>query len=114
MLHTRVCDLLHITHPIVSGGMGSWTSVALVSSVSNAGGLGVIGATLSSPAQIREQVTAVRAATSKPFGVNFLLFVIEQREASFAAALEARPPVISFAWARPDQDLRAYVQRAHE
>jgi NAD(P)H-dependent flavin oxidoreductase YrpB (nitropropane dioxygenase family) len=63
---------------------------------------------------MREQLAAIRTATTKPFGVNFLLFVIEEVEASFAAALEARPPVVSFARARPDQDLRAYVQRVHE
>jgi nitronate monooxygenase/enoyl-[acyl-carrier protein] reductase II len=63
---------------------------------------------------MREHIAAVRVATTKPFGVNFLLFVIEEVEASFAAALEDGPPVVSFAWARPDQDLRAYVQRAHE
>ena len=44
--------------------------------------------------------------------MNFLLFLTD--EASFAAALEARPPVVSFAWARPDQDLRHYVQRVHD
>jgi NAD(P)H-dependent flavin oxidoreductase YrpB (nitropropane dioxygenase family) len=114
MLHTRVCDLLGITHPIVLGGMGSATSVGLVTAVSNAGGLGILGATLLSPVQIHEQIAAIRAATAKPFGANFLLFVMEEAEASFAAALEARPPVVSFAWARPDQDLRAYVQRVHE
>jgi enoyl-[acyl-carrier protein] reductase II len=106
--------LLGITHPIVLGEMGSATSVGLVTAVSNAGGLGILGATLLSPVQIHEQIAAIRAATAKPFGANFLLFVIEEVEASFAAALEARPPVVSFAWARPDQDLRAYVQRVHE
>jgi NAD(P)H-dependent flavin oxidoreductase YrpB (nitropropane dioxygenase family) len=114
MLHTRVCDLLGITHPIVLGGMGSATSARLVASVSNAGGLGILGATLLNPLQTREQIAAVRAATAKPFGVNFLLFVIEEVEASLAAALETRPSVVSFAWARPDQDLRACVQRVHD
>ena len=44
--------------------------------------------------------------------MNFLLFLTN--EANFAAALEARPPVVSFAWARPDQDLHHYVQRVHD
>jgi NAD(P)H-dependent flavin oxidoreductase YrpB (nitropropane dioxygenase family) len=112
MLRTRICDLLDITHPIVLGGMGSGTSVALVAAVSEAGGLGILGTALLSAAQIREQVPAIRAVTSKPFGVNFLLFMTE--EASFAAALEARPPVVSLAWARPDQDLHTFVRRVHE
>ncbi len=114
MLHTRVCDLLGITHPIVLGGIGSATSVGLVTAVSNAGGLGTLGASLLRPQQVREQIAAIRAATTKPFGVNFLLFMAEEIEASLAAALEARPPIVAFAWARPDQDLRAYVQRVHD
>ena len=43
MIHTRICGLLGITHPIVLGGMGSATSPALVSAVSNAGGYGTLG-----------------------------------------------------------------------
>jgi NAD(P)H-dependent flavin oxidoreductase YrpB (nitropropane dioxygenase family) len=113
MIHTRICDLLGITHPIVLGGMaGGHTAAPLVAAVSNAGGLGILGGTMLSPSQLREQTAAIRAATKKPFGVNFLLFFTE--EAGLAAALEARPPVVSFAWARPDQDLRPYVQRAHD
>ena len=112
MLHTRICDLLGIAHPIVLGGMGFGTSVPLVAAVSNAGGLGTLAVTGFKPPMISEQIAAIRSATEKPFGVNFLLFLAD--EASFAAALEARPPVVSFAWARFDQDLRPYVQRVHE
>ncbi|WP_089936431.1 NAD(P)H-dependent flavin oxidoreductase [Candidatus Entotheonella palauensis] len=112
MLHTPVCDLLGITYPIVLGGMGSATSVPLVAAVSQAGGLGTLGATGRSAAQISEAIAGIRAATDKPFGVNYLLFRIE--EESFAAALAARPPVMAFAWARQDQDLRPYFQRAHD
>ena len=112
MIHTPVCDLLGITHPIVLGGMASGTSVPLVTAVSNAGGLGTLGVTGLNTAQVREQIAAIHTATAQPFGVNFLLFLTD--EASFAAALEARPPVVSFAWARPEQDLRHYVQRVHD
>jgi NAD(P)H-dependent flavin oxidoreductase YrpB (nitropropane dioxygenase family) len=61
---------------------------------------------------VREQVAAIRAATDKPFGLNYLLFRVD--EESFAAALEARPAVIAFAWAHPEQDLRPYIQRVHD
>lgn len=112
MIHTPVCDLLGITHPIVLGGMATGTSVPLVAAVSNTGGLGILGVTGQSATEIGEQIAAIRAATAKPFGVNFLLFLTN--DANFAAALEARPPVVSFAWARPDQELRHYVQRVHD
>ena len=112
MLRTRICDLLGITHPIVLGGMASGTSTALVTAVSQAGGFGTLGATNLSAEQVQTQLGAIRAATAKPFGVNFLLFLMQ--ESSFSAALAARPPVVSFAWARPDQDLRSYFQRVHD
>jgi NAD(P)H-dependent flavin oxidoreductase YrpB (nitropropane dioxygenase family) len=112
MIHTPVCDLLGITHPIVLGGMATGTSVPLVAAVSNTGGLGILGVTGQSATDIGEQIAAIRVATAQPFGVNFLLFLTN--EANFAAALEARPPVVSFAWARPDQDLHHYVQRVHD
>jgi NAD(P)H-dependent flavin oxidoreductase YrpB (nitropropane dioxygenase family) len=92
--------------------MATGTSVPLVAAVSNTGGLGILGVTGQSAAEIQEQIAAIRAATPKPFGVNFLLFLTS--EANFAAALEARPPVVSFAWARPDQNLQHYIQRVHD
>jgi len=112
MVRTAVCDLLDIEHPIALGGMGSATSPALVAAVSKAGGLGALGCHYLSPAQINERTTAIRLETNKPFGLNFLTF--DTREDSFAAALELRPAVMQFAWARPDQDLKAYSDRAHD
>lgn len=111
MIRTPVCKLLDIEHPIALGGMGSATSPALVSAVSRAGGLGALGCHYLTPDQIRERTAAIRQATNKPFGLNFLLF--DTREDSFAAALDLRPAVMQFAWARPDQDLKAYFGRAH-
>lgn len=112
MLHTRICELLGITHPVVLGGMASGTSVPLVAAVSQAGGLGTLGVTGMDAGQLRERIREIRQATDQPFGVNFLLFRIEAD--SFSAALEARPNVVAFAWARADQDLRPYIQRVHD
>ena len=101
MIQTPVCKLLDIDYPIALGGMGSATSPELVSAVSNAGGLGALGCHYLTPEQIGERTTAIRGQTNKPFGLNFLLF--DTREDSFAAALEFRPAVMQFAWARPQQ-----------
>jgi NAD(P)H-dependent flavin oxidoreductase YrpB (nitropropane dioxygenase family) len=92
--------------------MATGTSVPLVVAVSQAGGLGTLGVSTLSTAQIRTQIAAIREATDKPFGVNFLLF--RTQEEAFMAAVEAQPPVVSFAWARPDQNLRSYFQRVHD
>lgn len=112
MIHTPVCDLLGIRHPIVLGGMAGSTSVPLVAAVSNAGGLGTLGIARTPAEQIPKDISAIRETTTGPFGVNFLLFVA--REPAIDAALKARPPVFSAAWARADQDLRVLFGRAHE
>ena len=112
MIHTPICDLLKIEHPIVLGGMGSATSAKLVAAVSNAGGFGTLGTSIYNVEQITAEVKAIRAATDKPFGLNHLLF--RMKEEDFAATLATRPDVIAFAWARRDQDLRTYIKRAHD
>ena len=112
MIRTPVCDLLDIEHPIALGGMGSATNPALVAAVSRAGGLGALGCHYLTPDQIRERTAAIRNETNKPFGLNFLTF--DTREDSFSAALDLRPAVMQFAWARPDQELKTYFNRAHD
>jgi NAD(P)H-dependent flavin oxidoreductase YrpB (nitropropane dioxygenase family) len=111
MLRTRICALLGIEHPIVLGGMGSATSPELVAAVSTAGGLGVLGATRQSPEELARDAAAIRAATTRPFGLNLLLFM--ERPGQYEALLAARPKVISAAWAALEQDLGGYVARAH-
>ena len=112
MIRTRLCGMLKIEHPIALGGMGSIYAPELVAAVSNAGGLGAMGCHGLSPEQIRAGTEAIRAQTNKPFALNFLLFCI--RDDSFTAALELRPPLIAFAWPRPEQDLRPFIDRAHD
>ncbi len=72
-LNTRVTKLLGIEHPIIQGGM-AWTATwELAAAVSNAGGLGVIGAGQMPTDLLREQIRAAKAATDRPFGVNLML-----------------------------------------
>jgi NAD(P)H-dependent flavin oxidoreductase YrpB (nitropropane dioxygenase family) len=112
MIHTRICTLLEIRHPIVLGGMGGGaTGAPLVAAVSNGGGLGILGTSGMDGAKLTSEVEAIRRATDKPFGINHLLFEVD--EARFSVTLEEKPAVASFAWARADQDLRAYFDRAH-
>jgi NAD(P)H-dependent flavin oxidoreductase YrpB (nitropropane dioxygenase family) len=111
MIHTRICDLLGIVHPIVLGGMGTATTAPLVAAVSNAGGFGTLGTSAFNAASLDTEVAAIRERTEKPFGINHLLFQIQ--EDMFAVTLSAKPRVAAFAWARKDQNLREYFQRAH-
>ncbi len=72
-LHTRLTTLLGIQHPIIQGGM-AWTATArLAGAVSNAGGLGVIGAGHMPTDSLRDEIRNAKAITSKPFGVNLML-----------------------------------------
>jgi NAD(P)H-dependent flavin oxidoreductase YrpB (nitropropane dioxygenase family) len=112
MLHTRVCDLLGIEHPVALGGMGSIYSPELVAAVSNAGGFGAVGCHYLEAERIRVAVAAVRERTNKPFALNFLIFDLE--EEPYAAALATRPSAIAFGWPRPDQDIASYISRAHD
>jgi enoyl-[acyl-carrier protein] reductase II len=70
---TRLTKLLGIEHPIIQGGM-AWTATAeLAAAVSNAGGLGVIGAGHMPTELLRGEIRNAKALTDKPFGVNLML-----------------------------------------
>lgn len=70
---TRLQRLLGIEHPIIQGGMVYNAGARLAAAVSNAGGLGLIGAGSLRPDPFREQVRKARALTDRPFGVNLPL-----------------------------------------
>jgi enoyl-[acyl-carrier protein] reductase II len=72
-LRTRLTELLGIEHPIIQGGM-AWTATAeLVAAVSNAGGIGIIGAGHMPTDVLRSEIRNAKALTDKPFGVNLML-----------------------------------------
>ncbi|MDR3339361.1 MAG: nitronate monooxygenase [Candidatus Symbiothrix sp.] len=73
----RICELFKITYPIVQGGMVWCSGWRLASAVSNAGGLGLLGAGSMHPEVLREHIRKCKAATDKPFGVNVPLMYPE-------------------------------------
>lgn len=73
MSDNRICKLFGIEFPIVQGGMIWCSGWKLASAVSNAGGLGLIGAGSMYPEVFYEHVTKCKKATDKPFGVNIPL-----------------------------------------
>jgi nitronate monooxygenase len=72
-LRTRLCDMLGIRHPVLLAGMGRAATPELAAAVSNAGGLGVLGAAACGPNQLRDWIRRTRALTDRPFGVDTLL-----------------------------------------
>lgn len=72
-MQTEITKLLGIEYPIIQGGMAWVAEYHLAAAVSNAGGLGIIGAA-SAPAEVvREQIQKAKELTDKPFGVNVML-----------------------------------------
>jgi enoyl-[acyl-carrier protein] reductase II len=69
----KLCELLNIEYPIFQGGMAWLGTAELVSAVSNAGGLGIIGCGEAPPTWVRDQIRLTREKTNKPFGINVML-----------------------------------------
>ncbi len=70
-LSTRVCELLGCRYPVVQTGMGWVSGANLTAATSAAGGFGILAAVTMDADQLRRAVTAVKASTDAPFGVNF-------------------------------------------
>lgn len=72
-MRTDVTKLLEIEYPILQGGMAWVAEHHLAAAVSEAGGLGLIGAASAPGEWVREQIRKVKERTEKPFGVNIML-----------------------------------------
>ena len=98
-LRTRVCDVLGIDVPILQAGMSTFTSAELVAAVSNAGGLGILGALLRPVDELRAEIRRIRTLTTRPFGVNHVIAHLDP--AALDVTIEERVPVLSLAWGDP-------------
>jgi enoyl-[acyl-carrier protein] reductase II len=104
-LHTPLCDLLGVKHPIMLAGMGGVSYAELAAAVSNAGGYGVLGMAGRTPEFIRDEMRKVKSLTDKPFGVDLLAaspesltasveIIIEEGASSFVAGLGVPMPIM--------------------
>lgn len=107
MIKTRFTDMFDVEYPLMQGGL-QWISTAeLVSSVANAGALGVLTAlTQSSPEHLSNEIKRTRELTDRPFGVN-LTFLPSMRSVPYdeycAAIVECGIKIVETAGARPDE-----------
>ncbi|MDN7243252.1 nitronate monooxygenase family protein [Planococcus sp. N028] len=93
-LNTSVCELIGIDYPIIQAGMaGGPTTVELVVAVSEAGGLGTLGAAYMEPEALRNAITEIKNRTSKPYAVN--LFAVEMKD-DFSRLEEVQPLLAPF------------------
>ncbi len=107
LLTTPMCELLGIDLPIVQAPIGSATSPALASAVSNAGGLGTLALSWTDATGVREKVRATRTLTGRPFAVNLVLEWDQHERLAICAA--EKVSVISTFWGDP----QPYVEPIH-
>ncbi|MBB6061635.1 enoyl-[acyl-carrier protein] reductase II [Thermosipho japonicus] len=96
----RICKLFNIKYPILMGGM-SWAGTPrLAAAVSNAGGLGIIGAGAMKGEDLQNAIDEVRKYTDKPFGVNIIL-VSPFADELVEVVLKNKVPVVTFGAGNP-------------
>lgn len=109
MFYTKLCEILGIEYPIIQGGMAWVATAELAASVSNAGGLGIIGAGNSPAEVVRKEIRRAKEMTDKPFGVNVMLMSPYVEEV-MNVIVEERVPVITTGAGNPGK----YISRLKE
>lgn len=106
MFNSKICELLKIKYPILQGGMAWIGTAELASAVSNAGGLGLIGAGHMPPDALRNEIKKVKAWTDKPFGVNIMLMSPFVKEV-MAVVIDEKVPVVTTGAGNPGEYIPA-------
>jgi len=114
-LHTPLCDLFAIRYPIFCAGMGGVAREDLAAAVSNAGGVGVVGAAGLEPESLERLVARTRELTALPFGVNTIIDESEDGDrewllAQVEAIAALRVAALVLFWG----DAAPYVPVAHK
>lgn len=106
-MKTRITELFGIKYPIILAGMNWITNPQIVSTVSNAGGLGILATAHHTPEKARKQIREIKELTDKPFGVNQIL-VSPTAKANIEVAIEEKVPIINYSLGRPD-----FIEQVH-
>lgn len=93
-MNTRITKLLGIRHPVIQGGMAWVAEYHLAAAVSEAGGLGIIGAASAPAPVVRTQIQELKKLTNKPFGVNVMLMNPNAAEVA-QVVIEEKVPVVT-------------------
>jgi len=103
-MRTILCDLLDIKYPILQGGMAWVATGELAGAVSQAGGLGIIGAGNAPPEIVKNEISKVRTMTNKPFGVN-IYYMSPYVEELIKLVVECEVPVVTTGAGNPGKHL---------
>jgi enoyl-[acyl-carrier protein] reductase II len=106
---TAITEMFGIKYPILNAGMGRVALPNMVAAVSNAGGLGVLGAGSGTPEDTRRMIGEIRELTDKPFGINVALALPNGKENAIVA-LEDKVPVINYSMGKGDWIVKAAHQ----
>lgn len=105
----RITQIFGIRYPIIQGGMAWCSGWRLASAVSNAGGLGLLGASTMHPEVLREHIRKMKAATTKPWGVNIPLMYPEM-ETLVQIIIDEGVKIVFTSAGNP----KTYTQRFHD
>ena len=106
-MKTEITKLLGIEYPIIQGGMAWVAEYHLAAAVSEAGGLGLIGAASAPPEWVREQIREVKKLTDKPFGVNIMLMSPNADEVA-KIIVEEGVPVVTTGAGNPEKYMQMW------
>jgi enoyl-[acyl-carrier protein] reductase II len=110
MIRTRLTQLLDIEHPVMLAGMGGVSYHRLVAAVSEAGGIGTLGASTMRADELPVEMAKVRELTAKPFGVDLLTALPGQVEAGLAHVIKGGASIFVAGLGVP----RAVVDALHD
>lgn len=108
-MKTRLTELLGIQYPIIQGGMAWVAEYHLAAAVSEAGGLGLIGAASAPGEWVREQVQKARELTRNPFGVNIMLMSPYADEVA-KVIVEEGVPVVTTGAGSPEKYMKMWKE----
>ena len=108
-MKTKITELLGIEYPIIQGGMAWVADYHLAAAVSEAGGLGIIGAGGAPASFVREQIQKTKELTKKPFGVNVMLMNPEADEIA-RGIVEEGVPVVTTGAGNPGKYLASWKE----
>ena len=108
-MKTELTELLKIEYPVIQGGMAWVAEYHLASAVSNAGGLGLIGAANAPADWVRDQVRKMQELTKKPFGVNIMLMGPFADEVA-KVMVEEKVPVVTTGAGNPEKYLNMWKE----
>jgi enoyl-[acyl-carrier protein] reductase II len=106
LFNSDICKLLNIKYPIMQGGMAWIGTSELAAAVSNAGGLGIIGAGHMPPDALRNEIRKAKSFTNKPFGVNIMLMSPFVKEV-MAVVIDEKVPVVTTGAGNPGEYIPA-------